>query len=164
MTRVYVSIGSNQQPHQHIRQALDLLEQQFDSVDISPVYESAAVGFDGDNFLNLVVGINTQETLGELNQTLKAIEDANGRSREGEKFSSRTLDIDILTYSNLDLTEQGINIPRHEILTYAFVLKPLADVAPDELHPHLEMTYSRLWEGFDQESQPMKPYLINFDS
>ena len=164
MVRVWLGLGSNIDAEKHIRSAISALRNRYRDLVISPVYESQAVGFDGDNFLNLVVGIETNETLDELIQTLKAIEDANGRSREGEKFSSRTLDIDILTYGQHDFTEQGVNIPRHEILTYAFVLKPLADVAPDELHPHVEMSYRRLWDGFDQASQPMEPYLINFDS
>lgn len=162
--RVWLSLGSNIDAEQHIRAAVNALRQQFNNLVISPVYESESVGFDGDNFLNLVVGILTDKSLDELNNLLKAIEDDNGRSRAGEKFSSRTLDIDLLTYGQEDFTEMGINIPRHEILTYAFVLRPLSDVAPDELHPHLEMSYRRLWEGFDQASQPMKIYPMNFDA
>jgi len=146
----------------NIRAAVTALRRHYGELVISPVYESEAVGFQGDNFLNLVVGIQTDESIDELNQVLKKIEDDNGRSRSGEKFSSRSLDIDILTYGQHDLTEQGINIPRHEILTYAFVLKPLSDVAPDGLHPHLEMTYKRLWDGFDQQSQPMRHYEMDF--
>ena len=156
--RVWLGLGSNIDAEVNIRAAVTALRTHYGELVISPVYESEAVGFEGDNFLNLVVGVSTDESIEELNQALKSIEDENGRSREGEKFSSRTLDIDILTYGQQDLTEQGINIPRHEILTYAFVLKPLSDVAPDGIHPHLEMTYKRLWDGFDQQAQPMKLY------
>ncbi len=160
--QAWLGLGSNIDAEINIRSAVAALRSHYGELLISPVYESEAVGFDGDNFLNLVVGIHTDETIDQLNQVLKQIEDDNGRSREGKKFSSRTLDIDILTYGQHDLTEQGINIPRHEILTYAFVLKPLSDVAPDGMHPHLEMTYKRLWEGFDQQSQPMKLYKMDF--
>lgn len=163
MVRVWLGLGSNIDVETHIRAAIAALRAYFHELIISPVYESESVGFEGDNFLNLVVGVDTDKTLDELMQLLKAIEDINGRSREGEKFSSRTLDIDILTYGQHDFTEQGVNIPRHEILTYAFVLKPLSEVAPDELHPHLEISYKKLWDGFDQESQPMKLYPMNFD-
>jgi len=160
--QVWLGLGSNIDAELNIRAAVTALRRHYGELVISPVYESEAVGFQGDNFLNLVVGIQTDESIDELNQVLKKIEDDNGRSRSGEKFSSRSLDIDILTYGQHDLTEQGINIPRHEILTYAFVLKPLSDVAPDGLHPHLEMTYKRLWDGFDQQSQPMRHYEMDF--
>lgn len=160
--QAWLGLGSNIDAEANIRAAITALRTHYGELVISPVYESEAVGFEGDNFLNLVVGVETEESIDELNQVLKKIEDDNGRSRSGEKFSSRTLDIDILTYGQRDLTEQGINIPRHEILTYAFVLKPLSDVAPDGIHPHLEMTYKSLWDGFDQQSQPMKHYEMEF--
>jgi len=160
--QVWLGLGSNIDAELNIRAAVTALRRHYGELVISPVYESEAVGFQGNNFLNLVVGIQTDESIDELNQVLKKIKDDNGRSRSGEKFSSRSLDIDILTYGQHDLTEQGINIPRHEILTYAFVLKPLSDVAPDGLHPHLEMTYKRLWDGFDQQSQPMRHYEMDF--
>jgi len=156
--QVWLGLGSNINAEVNIRSAVSALRSHYGELVISPVYESEAVGFEGENFLNLVVGVETDETIEQLNLVLKQIEDDNGRSRGGEKFSSRTLDIDILTYGQYDLTEQGVNIPRHEILTYAFVLKPLSDVAPDGIHPHLEMSYKRLWDGFDQQSQPMKHY------
>jgi 2-amino-4-hydroxy-6-hydroxymethyldihydropteridine diphosphokinase len=154
--RVWLSLGSNIDAQRHIRAAIQALRGLFADLVISPVYESQAVGFDGDNFLNLVIGIDTDIPLQQLTQQLKSIEDDNDRSREGDKFSSRTLDIDILTYGNQDLTASGVNIPRDEITRYAFVLKPLADVAADELHPVLGQSYASLWERFDQRSQPMQ--------
>ena len=162
MQRVWLGLGSNIEAEKHIRAAIAQLRAEFGELVISPVYESEAVGFKGDNFLNLVVGINTGQALPDLMDSLKQIEADNGRQRADEKFSARTLDIDILTYGEHDLTEQGINIPRHEILTYAFVLKPLADIAPDEKHPHVDITYRKLWEGFDQSSQVMSVYPMQF--
>jgi len=162
INRVWLSLGSNIDAEANIRQAIAALRLRFAELVISPVYKSEAVGFEGDDFLNLVVGILTDADLDELNRIFKDIEDDNGRTRSHEKFAARTLDIDILTYGFEDFTEQGINIPRHEILTYAFVLKPLADVAPEELHPHIKISYQRLWEGFDQQSQPMQLYPMSF--
>lgn len=162
--RVWLGLGSNIDAEKHIRAAVSDLRARYQDLIISPVYESEAVGFDGDNFLNLVVGIETDQDLDDLNAVLKAIESDHGRSREGEKFSARTLDIDVLTYGDADLTEQAVNIPRHEILLYAFVLKPLADVAPDEKHPHVGISYRKLWDGFDQDSQPMRPYPMSFNN
>jgi len=160
--RVWLGLGSNIDAEKNIRTAVAVLRESYGELVISPVYESAAVGFEGDNFLNLVVGINTPESLVDLHDHLKAIESENGRLHGGEKFSARTLDIDILTYGNEDFTEEGVNIPRHEILTYAFVLKPLCDVAPTELHPHLQIDYQTLWNGFDQASQTMSHYPMRF--
>ena len=162
--RVWLGLGSNIDAENNIRSAITALKEQYKQLIISPVYQSKAVGFEGDNFLNLVIGIDTDESLQQLFSVLKSIEADHGRSREAEKFSARTLDIDILTYGNLDLTEQGIDIPRHEILTYAFVLKPLADVAPNELHPHIGLTYQKLWDGFDQQSQTLQLHPINWDA
>ncbi len=161
--RVWLGLGSNIDAEKHIRAAIDQLRSAYGELVVSPVYESEAVGFKGDNFLNLVVGIFSDQALDELHDSLKQIETDNGRLRHSEKFSARTLDIDVLTYGSHDLTEQGINIPRHEILTYAFVLKPLADVAPEETHPHVEISYRKLWDGFDQASQPMSVYPMSFD-
>lgn len=160
--RVWLGLGSNIDAEKHITAGVNTLKALYHQIIVSPVYESDAVGFEGDNFLNLVVGIETAETLDQVTESMKAIEHENGRTREGEKFSSRTLDIDLLTYGDEDLTEMGINIPRHEILLYAFVLKPLADVAPDEKHPHIGLSYKKLWEGFDQGSQPMKQVAMDF--
>ena len=163
LKRAWLGLGSNIDADHNLRAAVEELRQKYQELVISPVYESESVGFAGDNFLNLVVGILTSDSLDQLFTDLKSIELNHDRTRTAEKFSSRTLDIDVLTYGDLDLTEQGIDIPRHEILTYAFVLKPLADVAPDELHPHIGLTYSRLWKGFDQQSQRLKPYPIDWD-
>ena len=161
--RAWLGLGSNIDADHNLKSAVSALREKYHDLVISPVYESEAVGFAGDNFLNLVVGIVTDEPLEQLSTTLKAIELNHGRKRSAEKFSARTLDIDVLTFGDLDLTEQAIDIPRHEILTYAFVLKPLADVAPHELHPHIGLTYQKLWDGFDQQSQKLQPYPINWD-
>ncbi len=160
--RVWLGLGSNIDAENHIRSAIAALRQCYGELVISPVYESEAVGFEGDNFLNLVVGLKTTASLSDLTDTLKSIEDQHGRERGSEKFSARTLDIDILTYGDHDFTEQAVNIPRHEILIYAFVLKPLADVAAGELHPHLQISYKKLWDGFDQTSQNISLYPMSF--
>ena len=110
--KVYLGLGSNQSPDFHIRQALDALYQQFGNLRISPVYESAAVGFSGDNFLNLVVEINTSLSVGELLQTLRTIENQNGRNRTAPRFSGRTLDIDILLYGDVVGVVEGVTTPQ----------------------------------------------------
>lgn len=157
MTRVWLSLGSNIEREKHIRAALRALRERFGALVVSPVYDSAAVGFDGDAFLNLVVGIDTALSVGELAAWLRALEDTHGRVRErGRQFNDRTLDIDILTYGNLSGTHDGIELPRAEIVKHAFVLRPLVDVAADEMHPLLGLTYRDLLAQRDFPAQPLQ--------
>lgn len=157
MTRVYLSFGSNIDREHNIRSGLDALARHFPQLILSPVYESAAVGFDGEAFLNLVVAINTDLSVGELSALLRAIEADHGRTRGEKKFASRTLDIDILTYGNEVGVIDGVELPRDEILKHAFVLKPLVDVAPEEKHPLLQKSYAELLAAKDFSSQSLWP-------
>jgi 2-amino-4-hydroxy-6-hydroxymethyldihydropteridine diphosphokinase len=155
MPLVYVSLGSNQNKMHHISVALDELSQHFGKLDLSPVYESDAVGFTGESFLNSVAAFNTMLSIGELNILLKAIEDKHGRLRGGPKFSGRTLDIDILTYDDCVGDFCGVQLPRDEITKNAFVLKPLSDIAADTLHSVKKITYAALWQEYDHSSQKL---------
>jgi 2-amino-4-hydroxy-6-hydroxymethyldihydropteridine diphosphokinase len=155
MPRAWLSIGSNQDRERNIRGAVRALRAEFDELILSSVYESPAVGFDGDPFFNLVAGISTELPVNLLNKRLRAIEQAHGRIREGKKFASRTLDVDLLTYGDLVSDEDGIKLPREEILQYSFVLLPLVEVAGDERHPLNGNSYGELWEAFDSSSQPI---------
>ena len=160
MTAIYLSLGSNIDRHKHIAAALDALTALLGNLIISSVYESKSVGFNGSNFFNLVVGAHTELTLTVLSEKLKKIEDANGRVRAGPKFSPRTLDIDILTYGNFVGVDAGVELPRAEIITNAFVLSPLAEIAPNEIHPQLHQTYCELWAAYDKHSQAL--WVIDF--
>lgn len=157
MTRVYLSFGSNIDREHNIRSGLDALARHFPQLVLSPVYESSAVGFDGEAFLNLVVAIDTELSVGELSAMLRAIEADHGRTRGEKKFASRTLDIDILTYGDAVGVIDGVELPRDEILKHAFVLKPLADIAPEERHPLLQKNYAELLAAKDFSSQSLWP-------
>ena len=161
MAEVFVSIGSNTRRYHHIAASLDALQQYFGELLISPIYESEAVGFEGDNFLNLVVGFETAYSVGELQALLKQIEDEHGRERGGPKFSSRTLDIDILTVDDLVGDVDGVLLPRPEILDNAFVLLPMVDLIPEAIHPMALTSYQVLWDEYDQQSQ--KLWRVDFD-
>ena len=150
MPRVWVSVGSNIERERSIRAALWELDRLFGDLVISPVYETEAVGFEGDAFFNLVVGFDSDRRPGELHGLLREVEARHGRRRDGAKFSARTLDLDVLTYGNEVTDEGGKPLPRDEIEKYAFVLLPLADVAPEERHPQLDLTYRELWKQFEQ--------------
>ncbi|MDJ0740549.1 MAG: 2-amino-4-hydroxy-6-hydroxymethyldihydropteridine diphosphokinase [Gammaproteobacteria bacterium] len=145
MPRVWISVGSNIERETHIRAALDDLRARFGELIVSPVYETPAVGFAGEPFLNLVVGVDSERPPAELHELMREIEARHGRRRGGAKFSSRTLDLDVLTYGDAVTDDGGKALPRDEILEYAFVLAPLADVAGAELHPQRRETYAALW-------------------
>lgn len=157
MATIYISIGSNINPGENIRSALDDLRQAFGHIVCSTHYESKSVGFEGENFINLVVRAETDLGITAVADRLHQIEDQHGRDRSGPKFSSRTLDLDLLLYDDKIFEQGKLKIPRDEILFNAFVLKPLAEIAPDLKHPIEKKTYAELWQNFDQESQSLWP-------
>jgi len=161
MTVVYLSLGSNIERERYIKAALDALQVAFGPLQVSSVYESEAVGFEGDSFYNLVVAIETQLSVGSLSAQLKMIEDKNGRTRLGPKFSGRTLDIDILTYGDVRGEIDGITLPRDEVTKNAFVLWPLAEIAAQARHSGLNRTFGDLWAAYDKSSQQLWP--VDFD-
>ncbi len=160
MSQIYISIGSNIDRHLYISNSLDALEQHFGQLNISSIYESEAVGFSGDNFYNLVVGAQTDECVEAVVEILKDIENQNGRIRGGERFSARTLDLDLLTYDQL-ITDSPAQLPRDEITKNAFVLWPLAEIAPEHTLPGSNHTYLQLWQDYDQNKQKLWTVAFN---
>lgn len=157
MTRVYVSIGSNVEREYNVRSALAALRARYAPLTVSPIYETGAVGFDGADFLNLVVGFDTHLDPATLTAEFKALEDAHGRERGGHGgISPRTLDLDLLTWGDTAYDDGRVRLPRAEIVDCAFVLRPLADIAGDEPHPTLGRPYAELWAAFDASGQPMR--------
>lgn len=149
MPRVYVSLGSNIDPEQNLVLAAEALRQRFGEVSLSSVYRSQAVGFEGPPFLNLVAGFETTLPPEAVVTMLRNIEDWHGRDRDAPKFSSRPLDLDLLLYGDEVIRRGELELPREEILQQAFVLWPLAELAPDLTHPELGRPIKRLWEEFE---------------
>lgn len=157
MVRVYVSIGSNIDPAANVCSCLDCLEREFGALTVSSTYRSVPVGFEGDDFYNMVVGFDTDLEPRVLVARLKAIEQRHGRYRAGRpRFSSRTLDLDLLLYDDLILRQGGLELPSDEITRYAFVLQPLAEIAGQRRHPLLGETYAALWRAFDTGQQTLR--------
>ncbi|MDA0687805.1 MAG: 2-amino-4-hydroxy-6-hydroxymethyldihydropteridine diphosphokinase [Proteobacteria bacterium] len=161
MPLLTLSIGSNVQPRENILLVIKILRRHFRQIRCSSVYESEAVGFDGANFLNLVLATETDESIEAISAYLKNLEDDTGRDRSAPKFSGRTMDIDILTYGDLCGSYGGVDLPRGEILEHAFVLQPLAELLPDVRHPVTGMNYREHWESFQLAEQKIWP--IDFD-
>ncbi len=153
MTTVLLSLGSNVQPRRYLHAAVAALAERFGAVVVSPSYRTAAVGFEGPAFLNNAVMLQTDMPLQELDDWLHALEDAHGRDRTGPRFSDRTLDVDVVFYGNLVVEGPGhLRIPRPE-LKHAFVLKPLADIAPDFVDPVSGLTLAALWRAHRQHDE-----------
>ncbi|HEB82009.1 MAG TPA: 2-amino-4-hydroxy-6-hydroxymethyldihydropteridine diphosphokinase [Gammaproteobacteria bacterium] len=164
MATIFISLGSNIEREKHTRAGVEALQKAFGKLRLSSVYESEAVGFKGDAFYNMVIACDTGLPVHEANAVLRAIEDAHGRDRSGPKFSSRTLDLDLLLYDDLVLDENGLVLPRGEILKNAFVLWPLAEIAPDRVHPQAGKRYAELWQAFDKSRENLQPIPFSFPS
>ncbi len=149
---IYISVGSNIDRDKHTRAGLHAMYQAFGELQLSSVFESESVGFEGDNFYNLVVKAHTDLSIEQICKILKQIEHDNKRERLVEKFAPRTLDLDLLIYDQV-VTQLPIELPRGEILYNAFVLWPMAEIASDELHPVVNQTYGKLWQCYDKSQQ-----------
>ena len=154
MALIYIGVGSNIEPKRHVPLGIRALAAEFAALRLSSVYESAAVGFSGANFYNLVVEAQTERSVEQVVATLKRLEFAHGRAVDARKFSSRTLDLDLLTYDQRVMSTP-VQLPRAEILTNAFVLRPFAELAPDYWHPVAGQTLAQLWQQYDASLQPL---------
>jgi len=163
VAKIYISLGSNIERDRNTRAGIRALREHFGELELSSVYESEAVGFDGDAFYNMVIACDTGEDVHSANRILSEIEDAHGRDRSGPRFSSRTLDLDLLLYDDLVLDEKGLTLPRGEILKNAFVLWPLAEIAPGLVHPLAGSSYAELWNGFDKSKENLAPIEFDFN-
>ena len=151
MAKIHINIGSNQNREANIASAIDYLRLNFTNVKISDIFESPAEGFEGDNFYNMGVNATTKLSVEDVNAVLKNIEKTFGRDRTQPKFSSRLIDLDLVIYD--DLVDLNANLPRDDILKYAFVLAPLAQLSGDEIHPLTKQTYQQLWRSFQTDNR-----------
>lgn len=157
MPRVFVGIGSNIDRETSVRAGVADLREKYGELQLSSVYESEAVGFEGDAFYNLVASFDTSDSVDQVIKSLANIEETHGRVRGSERFSSRTLDLDLLLYGNLVASGEGYHVPRDEIPRYAFVLWPLSELEPTMKHPQTGKTFLAMWGDFDKRNQPLLP-------
>lgn len=158
---ILISVGSNIDRTYYTNQAIKALKATFEKVLCSSVYESESVGFQGSPFYNLVVSAHTHLAIEDVCKALKNIEKDNGRKHGEKKFCSRTLDLDLLTYDNV-VTQSPVILPREEITYNAFVLWPLAELLPNDIHPVTQKSYSQMWQAFDKTKQALWPVEFNW--
>ncbi|MCY4362583.1 MAG: 2-amino-4-hydroxy-6-hydroxymethyldihydropteridine diphosphokinase [Gammaproteobacteria bacterium] len=163
MARIFIGVGSNSDREKHIRSGVRALGEAFHNLRISTIYENEAVGFSGDNFYNFVVGCDAGLEVEEVVSRLHRIEDEHGRDRSQPRFSSRTLDLDLLLYDDLVIDTGSLHLPRPDINEYAYVLCPLAEIAPELRHPVSRKTYATLWSEFDRAGQDLRPVELNVE-
>jgi 2-amino-4-hydroxy-6-hydroxymethyldihydropteridine diphosphokinase len=154
--QVFVAAGSNVAPHEHMARAALELARAFPDVRFSPWYRNRAAGFDGADFINLVASFATELSVDELTSVLHAIEEHCGRPREAPRWAPRTMDLDILLYGDLVCRRPGLTLPRPDLLVRAYMLGPLAYLAPDLVHPGAGVSIGELWRGFDKAAHPLE--------
>ena len=160
MATVYVGLGSNIEPEANLHLGIAELRRRYGNVDVSAVFRSRAVGFDGDDFLNLVARFESESEPAEICEAITAIHNLAGRERHGGKWESRPLDIDLLLYNDRVMDEP--RVPREDVLEYSFVLRPLAELAPDLVHPVTGRTMLEHWQEFDASRHPLEVVDVAF--
>jgi 2-amino-4-hydroxy-6-hydroxymethyldihydropteridine diphosphokinase len=163
MSQAWLSLGSNVDATTNIRAGVNALRSRFGECRLSPVYRSAAVGFDGEDFLNLAAVIETRLTPMALREWIRKLEDRHGRDRSLPRFSDRALDIDILLFDDLVIHDESLEIPRLEILKSPHVLKPLADLSPELIHPSVRRSLAEIWAESAMDASALTETPIELD-
>ena len=156
MPTVYVAAGSNVAPERNLTRAIGELARVFPGVRFSSWYRNRAVGFEGDDFINLVAGFDTAAPVGTVLETLHDIETLCGRPRAAPRWAPRSMDLDVLLYGDLVCAQPGLTLPRPDLAVRAYMLGPLAELAPEVLHPTLKVTIGELWQRFDRSAHPLE--------
>ncbi len=135
MATVWFSIGSNINKNENVRFALSQLRNKFGDLILSPVYQTKAVGFIGNDFYNLVGRFESEFSIVQIRKLFDQFEYHTGRIKSGHRFEDRTLDIDILLYDQIQYQDNRICVPHPDVLEYDFILVPLSELIPDYVHP-----------------------------
>lgn len=156
MTQVLVAAGSNVEPLAHLRRALDALLPRYPRLRRSTAYRNRAVGFEGEDFVNLVIRFDTDDDVHAVIDQLHAAEALCGRERHAPKWAPRSMDLDILLYGDRVCDQPGLVLPRPDLVRKAYMLGPAAELAPDTVHPTLGVTLGELWRNFAQVEHPLE--------
>jgi len=151
VTEIYIGVGSNVDAESNIPAAVAALDSRLAAVQASTVYRSPAVGFVGDDFLNLVARLVVDIAFEPLLSALAEIERQAGRQRDGRGPGPRALDLDLLLYGSA--VDGRRRLPHVDILRYSFVLCPLSELAPEQVHPLTGVAFAESWQAM-RSSQP----------
>ena len=156
MTGVYIAAGSNIDARRNIARAVAELRRSFAGLRVSRAYQNPAVGFEGEDFINLVVGFDTELSLEQVIAEMRRIETLCGRPRDAAKWAPRSMDLDILLYGDRVGRFAAATLPRPDLLKRPYMLGPLADLAPQLLHPTEHRSIGELWAAFDAQGHLMR--------
>ena len=160
MTSVYVAAGSNIEPEKNLARACEEIARTWSGVTFSRVYCNKAVGFDGPDFLNMVLGFRTHDPIESVLARLREIEIICGRPRNSPKWASRAMDLDILLFGARVKKTADYTVPRPDLLKRPYMLGPMAEIAADVKHPTANKTIGELWAEFDRDAHSMAPVSI----
>jgi 2-amino-4-hydroxy-6-hydroxymethyldihydropteridine diphosphokinase len=153
---VYIAAGSNVEPEKNLRLALRLLDEKFAPLKVSSAYKNKAVGFEGEDFINLVIGFTTELSMQGVLEALHSIETACGRPRNAPKWAPRSMDLDVLLYGDRIEKTEAYTLPRPDLIRRPYMLGPMAEIAPDVRHPLGDKTFAQLWNEFDRDAHSMQ--------
>jgi len=162
VTTVLVAAGSNVEPVANLRRALDSLAASYPGLRCSRAYRNPAVGFEGEDFINLVVAFDTSDGVEPVIEHLHEAEALCGRPRHAPKWAPRAMDLDILLYGDTVCDRPGLVLPRPDLVRRAYMLGPAAEVAHAFVHPTLGVTLAELWQAFERASHPLEAVEIGW--
>ena len=151
VSKVFIGAGSNVEPAAHLKLAVEVLGERYGRLSLSSVYQNPPIGFQGDDFLNMVIGFQTEHPVAEVMAFLAAAHDRVGRVAGQQELQPRTLDLDLLLFG--ELVDPRARVPRADVLKYGFVLGPLAELEPQLRHPVTGITIAAAWASFDGPRQ-----------
>lgn len=163
MAHIYIGIGTNIDRECNLKCGIARLREKFGALDLSTVYETEPVGFKGDNFYNMVVGANTELSPQQVHSQLRETEYDFGRERNRPRYSSRTLDLDLLLYDDQVIKTEEFELPRYDVDKFPFVLAPLAELDGQRRHPVKGKSFRELWQAYDKNNLQMWPVALSLD-
>lgn len=163
-TQVYVAAGSNVQPEQNLARACREVQSTWPDVRFSRAYANKAVGFDGPEFINMVLAFTTDQSIEAVITRLRAIETLCGRPPNAPKWASRAMDLDVLLFGSRVEKTADYTLPRPDLMKRPYMLGPMAELAPQVLHPTAGRTMGELWQQFDREAHEMRPVILDLPS
>lgn len=156
MPQIYVAAGGNVEPERYLQRALSELARVFGPLTCSSWYRNRAVGFEGADFINLAVAFASEREVHSVVEELHRIEFVCDRPRGAPKWAPRTMDLDLLLHGDLICQELKLVLPRPDLLKRAYMLGPLAEIAPDTVHPTAQLSIGELWARFDRAAHPLE--------
>lgn len=163
MPKVYVAIGGNVDPESWLPVAARELRRRFPGLRCSACYRNPAFGFSGADFYNAVAGFDTEAAPVDVLAGLYEVEALCGRRRDDPKWASRVMDIDLLLYGDTVEETAAYRVPRPDLLRRCYMLRPLAEIAPELRHPVSGRTMADHWQELAREPHALEPLALDLN-